>query len=724
MPLLASRPLPLRQGPAWAVLALLALLLLALLGRLDGAAQAAPAADRHPLIQQLFPKATRIGEPLADFPVTPVYQLSELLGYAFESQDLTDLPGFSGKQIKLLIGIDTQGRFSGVRVLDHHEPVFLHGLGPEPLFAFVDQYRGHSVRDQIIVDSGQHRESASGPVFIDGVTKATVSVIIINDTVLSAALQVARRQLEGFAQPAAALPKPALYQPLSWDDLRQQGLLRRWQLPLATVEQALGRPLSSYPEWRPEDPDTALFAEFYYAYLNAPLLGRNLLGDAGFERLHSSLKPGEQALMLLSTGPYAHVGEAFKPGTVPPRVALEQHGLSVELRDLNLGNELPLVLPGAPAGSAYHLLRIKGRAGFDPASPMTLQLNLNLARNPLIGDSARFDDRYQLPEALFDRIEVGQVAKPAPLWLGLWQQRQTQIVVLVVALALLTAIFVGQRWLSRRPRLFYPLRWGFLLFTVLWLGFYAQGQLSVVNIYTLLLNLVDGFELTLFLYDPVIFILWSFTFVSLFLWGRGLFCGWLCPFGALQELVGGLALQLKIRQWRIPDPLHRRLILLKYPILLGLVGSAFYSLTLAERLAEVEPFKTSITLLFDRHWPFVLYAVLLLGLGLFVHKFYCRYLCPLGAGLALIGRLRRFEWLTRIEPCGAPCQLCRRHCGINAIRRDGRIDYDECIQCLECVVILNDAQRCVATLQQRKRARQDSDPRIAARVIAADDASP
>ena len=56
---------------------------------------------------------------------------------------------------------------------------------------------------------------------------------------------------------------------------------------------------------------------------------------------------------------------------------------------------------------------------------------------------------------------------------------------------------------------------------------------------------------------------------------------------------------------------------------------------LAERLAEVEPFKTAIILNFVRAWPFVAYAVALLVAGLFVERFYCRYLCPLGAALAI-----------------------------------------------------------------------------------------
>ncbi|MNE67675.1 quinol dehydrogenase membrane component [compost metagenome] len=120
----------------------------------------------------------------------------------------------------------------------------------------------------------------------------------------------------------------------------------------------------------------------------------------------------------------------------------------------------------------------------------------------------------------------------------------------------------------------------------------------------------------------------------------------------------------------------------------------------------MEPFKTSITLFFVRSWPFVLYAVILLGLGLFVHKFYCRYLCPLGAGLAVLGKYHLFAWLKRIDACGKPCQHCRNHCEIGAIERDGRIDYDECIQCLECIVILNNDDQCVASISARKQAQK------------------
>ncbi len=679
--------------------------------------------SRRALIQSLFPAATVIEDKLPDVPVYPVYQLQELLGYAYESTDLSRLQGFAGKPIQMMIGLDTQGRFTGVKILHHHEPVFLHGLGEEPLFDFVDQYEGRSLREQIVVQSslsGKSGKSAEGDVvYFDGVSKATVSVLIVNDTVLSSALKVARQKLEAFAQSAPTRAKPDWFEPLGWQQLIDRGYVSRTRIEVDAVEQQLGRPLSDYPtDLTP--PDGEAFTELYLAYMNSPMVGRNLLGDEHYARFMARLGENDQVLMVASRGMFRHVRESFTPGSSPDRIGLTQNNLSVEMRDLNwLDENFRLQADGLPSFDAVNLFRVGGNAGFNPGAEASLKLNVELARNHLIADTANFTLPVQFAGDLFETVAIAESPETSrePVWVGLWKERWWQISLLVASLAVLTVFFARQKTLSRHPTLVHRFRWGFLFFTLFFIGFYAQGQLSVVNIYTLLLALWDGFTLDVFLLDPVLFILWSYTFVTLFIWGRGLFCGWLCPFGALQEMAAWLGQKLRLRQIRVPEHWHRRLILLKYPILLGLVGTAFYSLTLAEQLAEVEPFKTSITLVFWRYWPFVAYAIGLLVIGMFIHKFYCRYLCPLGAGLAVLGRFRLFSWLERIERCGSPCQHCKNECGINAIRKDGRIDYDECIQCLECVVILRDDQQCVDSIvrdkQQRKHKRQ-------ARILATD----
>ncbi|SFR59518.1 NosR/NirI family transcriptional regulator, nitrous oxide reductase regulator [Marinobacter daqiaonensis] len=696
-------------------------LFLAFLYLFPAAVQAETSDARQAIIHQLFPSATVIGEKQKDFPVWPVYQLQELLGYAYESTDLSRLQGFAGKPIRMMIGLDTQGRFTGVEILDHHEPVFLHGLGEEPLFEFVDQYEGRSLREQIIVrtsnSSRSGRNSEGDVVYFDGVSKATVSVLIVNDTVLSSALKVARQKLETFSQAAPTRAKTDFFEPMNWRNLIDRGYVGHKRLAASDVEQELGRPLTDYPE----DLEPAAgepFTEIFFAYMNSPMVGRNLLGDDGYQRFMDRLGDNDQVLMVASRGVFPHVDTDFTPGSAPDRIGLVQNDLAVEMRDLNwLDQQLRLQAGGLPDFDAAHLFRVGGNAGFNPGAEATLKLQIKLARNHLISDTATLNIPVAFNDDLFETVEIAASPESTrtPVWVGLWKERWAQITLLVAGLTVLTVVFVKQKTFSKHPKMLHRFRWIFLFFTLFFIGFYAQGQLSVVNIYTLLLTLWDGFSLDVFLLDPIIFILWTYTFITLFIWGRGLFCGWLCPFGALQEMSAWLGEKLRFRQIRVPERWHRRLILLKYPILLGLVGTAFYSLTLAEQLAEIEPFKTSITLFFWRYWPFVAYAVGLLVIGMFIHKFYCRYLCPLGAGLAVLGRFRLFSWLDRIESCGSPCQHCKNECGINAIRKDGRIDYDECIQCLECVVILRDESQCVDSIIRNKKEQKQR-----ARILATD----
>lgn len=658
-------------------------------------------------IQALFPKATRIEPKQDNPPVYSVYQLDDLLGYAFESQDYSSLQGFSGKPVRLLIGLEPQGVLAGVRVLEHHEPVFLHGLGEQVLFDFVEQYRQQDIRTPIVV-GGRRAKTVDGTSItqFDGVSKATVSVVIVNETVLIAALSVARQLLDDFASSPLAIARPDVFEPLSWQQLIDRNYLQRWEIPRAEVEQALGQRLGYFPDLNTGSPAQP-FSELYFAYLNTPNSGRNLLGEAGFARLASELNANEQALLVISRGLYAHVPDDFIPASVPSRLVLMQNDKAIELHDMNYNNGDVLGSLATPLTEGVaHIFRIKPHAGFNPAEPASLQLNVSLRRNPLVESSTSFTHPLTLDSALFDIQTPPAARKPVPVWLRMWQERSWQIALTLLALALLSTVFIFQQRISRHGRAFHVLRAGFLVFTLLFLGLYAQGQLSVVNIFTLLLALGPDFDITVFLMDPVIFLLWSFTFVSLFLWGRGLFCGWLCPFGALQEMLAWLARKLRIKQWKIADTLHRRLQWIKYVILAGLLLAAFSSLTLAEQLAEVEPFKTSMTLFFMRSWPFVLYALILLGLGLFVHKFYCRYVCPLGAGLAVLGKYHLFSWLRRIDACGKPCQHCRNHCEIGAINRDGSIDYSECIQCLECIVILNNDDQCVASIIAAKQSRK------------------
>jgi len=661
------------------------------------------------LIKEIFPNATRIDKKDPQKHVWPIYVAFQQEGYAFESKDFIQIQGFAGDIINLLIGIDNEGEIMGVRVLFQHEPIFMHGLGPQALDKFLDQYPGHSVSERIIVDSSRSRSVSStgkGSLIFDGVTKATVSVIAANDTLLTAALEVARKVLGKFVQETASLPKMDLFEPLNWQQLLDKKLVGRWVVSREQLETALGRELSDYPNHGFEDPDLTVVSDIFYAYLNAPIIGRNLLGEQDYARLLESIKPGEHIIGVMSTGPYDYLEDDFRPGKIPTRLSLYQNELPLLIRDMAFYRFYDKNLAeGVPNLPNFRLLKIKGNAGFDPSKELIIQLNYDLRQNHLLGDNINQKSAHQLPAELFYKPEIIEQIR-IPIWKRLWRSRVMEISITLVSLFLLTLIFIKQRALSKHPRVVKYGRGVFLIFTLFFIGYYAQGQLSIVNIYSLLLSLRDGFKLDLFLLDPVLFIIWTYTFVTLFIWGRGVFCGWLCPFGALQEMLAWLAKVFKFPQIKIKEPVHRVLQKLKYLIVIGLSAICFYDLGLAQTLSEVEPFKTSITLVFDRQWYFVAFAVSLLAIGMFIHKFYCRYVCPLGAGLAIVGRFHLFEWLDRRDECGKPCQVCTVRCEIKAIPKAGNVDYNECIQCLECLVIYNDEHQCAPVMLENKRIRK------------------
>ena len=86
-----------------------------------------------------------------------------------------------------------------------------------------------------------------------------------------------------------------------------------------------------------------------------------------------------------------------------------------------------------------------------------------------------------------------------------------------------------------------------------------------------------------------------------------------------------------------------------------------------------------------------------------VERFFCRYLCPLGAGLSVLGKLRIFEFLKRRQECGNPCLACNKVCPTGAIRSSGKIIMSECLGCLDCQVMYNDNKRCPPLVLKSKQ---------------------
>jgi NosR/NirI family nitrous oxide reductase transcriptional regulator len=672
-----------------------------------------------------FPDADRFGPAQGDPPVVPVYRGDQLKGYVYLNSDFANAIGYSGKPIQILVGIDPKGIVTGFKLVDHKEPIVLVGIPEARIVAAINGLIGKDMKP--VAQGVEH------PPQVDIVSGATVTVLVMSDSIVRSASRLIRtNRISGAAAVAAAPPSITKTLDLErseirdWTSLVADGSVRRLHLTIADVNQAFAKAGNADAAQNPEQDEASDdFIDLYIALVTAPTIGRSLLGDDGYQRLKERLQPGQQAIVVAGNGAYSFKGSAYVRGGIFDRIEVLQEGSSTRFRDRNHTRLAVFAAAGAPQFREIGLFVTPPEFTLDPTQPWQLQLLVQRSVGTRDKAFLTFDVDYTLPDQYLRReqpaptvpssaagstVQTSPPSTPAstiasegeePFWMRMWRLNAVPIGITAFALAALTVIFFFQNLLVRRPVLYTWVRRAYLLFVLIWLGWYANAQLSVVNVVTFTNALVTGFHWEFFLAAPLIFILWSATASGLLFWGRGPFCGWLCPFGALQELTNTIAKWLKVPQITVPWGVHERLWPIKYIIFLGLFGLSLYSVSLAEQLAEVEPFKTAIILKFARSWPFVLYAVALLVTGLFIERFFCRYLCPLGAALAIPGRIRTFEWLRRWKECGSPCQRCAKECPVQSIHPEGHINVNECIYCMHCQQLYYDDQRCPHMIQVR-----------------------
>jgi len=217
--------------------------------------------------------------------------------------------------------------------------------------------------------------------------------------------------------------------------------------------------------------------------------------------------------------------------------------------------------------------------------------------------------------------------------------------------------------------------------TLVYLGFFDGGFLSVSHI-TSALAVGPG----VYLQDMALLFMVGFTVVTTLLWGR-VFCGFLCPFGALQDFITRIVPSRLQRG--LPQRIHDRAIYLKYVILLLIIGLAAAPAQIAV-YQYFEPFGTvfylsSSPLLWSIAGGFLVASSV-------VPRFYCRYVCPLGAALGVASLLTIFR-IRRVDQC-VPCKVCELACPTGAVRGP-EIDFKECVRCNICEIkLLTEAGVC------------------------------
>ena len=180
-------------------------------------------------------------------------------------------------------------------------------------------------------------------------------------------------------------------------------------------------------------------------------------------------------------------------------------------------------------------------------------------------------------------------------------------------------------------------------------------------------------------------------FAVTIIWGR-FFCGFICSFGAMQDLLwlGGKHLPKKIK---IPEKADKVLRLLKWAVLLFIVagvwtfsaeGTTLWSpWTIFGMYATFKGFPSGTYLLSVGG---LLMLVIIIG-SVFIERFFCKYLCPLGALFSVASRFRIFRIKKPSAQCGH-CKLCTGQCTMAIpMNRYDTITSGECINCLRCTTV-------------------------------------
>ena len=669
------------------------------------------------LLRQVMPRADRFTERMGEPTVIQAYRnggaggSETLIGYVFLTSDLPPEPfGYSGP-VEALVGMDLEGNVTGVRVMDYWESIqeslgdFLRRRG------FQEHFAGKHIGDAFSVYGD-----------VQGISRATISVRALARGVRDSSRRVAMAYFEG-ANFSSTAPVEDV-ESLPWMEMRQRGVIE-WFLVA----------------------DRSGSAEINLAHIDTDQFGEFLVGEERFERaLLRMERKGEGHLMIYGVdGPrlrlFVRQGWSIVQGadTFP---VLENDVLSLGLdgggmmedrvvltgsmiidEAVDITEPFTILYERAPDVDvvAIEYLTQAARlalmeeeegpilavapeteAGVDDAEedeeevPTPVGEASDGVAEPVDGvaepveDSGVSEDRVAdsessdaeaaiavpvpaesesipaaSPSLAQEEFDFTLVEEESVLSRMLAETSWTRVARMCLLLSLVMAAFLLKSE---------ALRWVTLAITLVYLGFMDGGFLSVSHI-------TSGIWVgaNAFLSDLPLLIIVGFTLVTTLIWGR-VFCGYLCPFGALQDFLEWIV--PKRFQRKVPVGVHEWGLKVKY-VVLALILIPAIAGSHVSLYQYFEPFGT----VFFRSSSLALWGIAgtLLLASAVVPRFYCRYVCPLGAALALTSviSLRRIE---RVEQCDH-CKVCEQHCPTGAISGPD-IDFKECVRCNDCEIKL------------------------------------
>ena len=220
------------------------------------------------------------------------------------------------------------------------------------------------------------------------------------------------------------------------------------------------------------------------------------------------------------------------------------------------------------------------------------------------------------------------------------------------------------------------LRWLALLGGLIYLGIIKSTMVSVVQLVNIgMLKLPD------FVANPLWYCLVALTLLSSVILGM-VYCGSICPFASVQEILFHLGRKLKWKELKFSQEVTQQARYVKFGILCIVMAASF--MLGNSSAANIEAF----LMLFTAHatnvgWVFLIFILIL---SVFYFRFWCRFLCPIGAFNGLLANKSIYKIQFGPE-CGG-CGVCDKVCPVGAIHMvedKPLIDYPECILCNKCI---------------------------------------
>ena len=555
-----------------------------------------PSWVKKEVAKEFFPKVTKLGRLEGDPPTVSVFSKGELVGYLFVTKDITSSKGYASLTFDMLVGLRLDGKLAGAKVLDHQEPII--GMytpdGQLILPKFTSQYKDLDIR----VPTKVNLLRTEGEGSIDGISSATVSAVLFNGAILRAARIVAlSKGLRLNDKPVVDIVN---FEKKNFYDLVSDGSISRLTLKLEDLKNlGVTKPkisnrsgVADIYRYRAlfkgdtpvaakqkevkkgyKDTDRNLAVDLYVAPVVTPTIGRNLLGDKWYDIFVAGRDPEEMSIVITTLGRYALDGEPEIASGNFKRLAVIQNNERYPIEKSQFRNLGFLHGEDKPFFAEAGLYRIPA-GNINPVEPWQLEL---LIESEIPSENKKIYVDYHLSNNYIIQPDgLKKIAnKDEPIWYAAWESQRKNIIILSFSLLILSLALIKMEKLTFNNNFRQIFRNIYLLWILIWLGWEAGGQVTILSILTWVTAPISQPSWNTLLSDPLLIVLMSYVIVTFFVWGRGVFCGWLCPFGALQEIIANIGKFLKIKQIKIPEKYNKTSLNIKYIILLTLFITCF-----------------------------------------------------------------------------------------------------------------------------------------------------